>query len=119
MNKTKKARTVNSVNRSRKATKMIFSVAAIACLTVMFGMISANAAVITPITAADFVTDAKAKLKVIVKMIGGAIGVAGFMNLQEGYGSDNAASKSQGWKQILAGAGTILISVLVDSITWS
>lgn len=117
MNKTKKARTVNSVNRQRKATKMIFSVAAIACLTVLFGMISANAAVITPITA-DFVSDAKAKLKIIVKMIGGAIGVAGFMNLQEGYGSDNAAAKSQGWKQILAGAGTILISVLVDSITW-
>lgn len=117
MNKTKKARTVNSVNRQRKATKMIFSVAAIACLTVLFGMISANAAVITPITA-DFVSDAKSKLKTIVKMIGGAVGIAGFLNLLEGYSNDNPGSKSQGWKQILAGAGIILISILVDSITW-
>ena len=34
---------------------------------------------------------------------------SGVVNLLEGYGSDNAAAKSQGIKQLMAGGGIIVL----------
>ena len=51
--------------------------------------------------------------------LGGGLGVWGLVNMLEGYGSDNAASKSQGIKQLMAGSGigaigVVLIPLLAD-----
>ena len=41
------------------------------------------------------------------------VGVWGVINLMEGYGSDNPASKSQGVKQLMAGGGIMLLGLKV------
>ena len=51
--------------------------------------------------------------------LGGGLGVWGLVNMLEGYGNDNAGAKSQGVKQLMAGAGIgliggILIPLLAD-----
>lgn len=45
--------------------------------------------------------------------IGAGVGVWGVINLMEGYGGDNPASKSQGVKQLMAGGGVILLGLKV------
>jgi hypothetical protein len=49
-------------------------------------------------------------LKIVVTAIGAGIGIWGIINLLEGYGQDNAASKSQGIKQLMAGGGVVIIA---------
>ncbi len=44
-------------------------------------------------------------LKILVIALGAGMGAWGVINLLEGYGSDNPGSKSQGIKQLMAGAG--------------
>ena len=39
------------------------------------------------------------------------LGIWGVINLLEGYGQDNPASKSQGMKQLMAGGGVALIGI--------
>ena len=41
--------------------------------------------------------------------IGAGLGVWGVVNLLEGYGNDNPGAKSQGIKQLMAGAGIMLL----------
>mgnify|MGYP002957268216 FL=1 len=43
--------------------------------------------------------------------LGAGLAVWGVVNLLEGYGSDNAAAKSQGIKQLMAGGGVALIGI--------
>ena len=50
-------------------------------------------------------------LQTIVVGLGGALCVWGGVNLLEGYGADNPASKSQGIKQLVAGGGVALIGM--------
>ena len=50
-------------------------------------------------------------LQTLVVALGAGLGVWGLVNLLEGYGSDNAASKSQGIKQLMAGGGVALIGM--------
>ena len=50
-------------------------------------------------------------LKVLVMAIGCGLGAWGIVNLLEGYGADNPASKSQGMKQLMAGGGIVLIGM--------
>ena len=45
--------------------------------------------------------------------LGGGLGVWGLVNMLEGYGNDNAGSKSQGIKQLMAGAGIATIGVIL------
>lgn len=49
-----------------------------------------------------FFTTAVTGLKTVVTAIGAGVAVWGVINLLEGYGGDNAASKSQGIKQVMA-----------------
>lgn len=56
-----------------------------------------------------FFSSAVTSLSTMVTAIGGGLGIWGVVNLLEGYGSDNAASKSQGIKQLMAGAGIMLL----------
>ena len=50
----------------------------------------------------EFFASAVDTLKVLVMAIGCGLGAWGIVNLLEGYGADNPASKSQGMKQFMA-----------------
>ena len=50
----------------------------------------------------EFFASAVDTLKVLVMAIGCGLGAWGIVNLLEGYGADNPASKSQGMKQFVA-----------------
>ena len=59
----------------------------------------------------SFFTTAVTGLKTVVTAIGAGVAVWGVINLLEGYGQDNPASKSQGMKQLMAGGGVALIGI--------
>ena len=56
-----------------------------------------------------FFSSAITTLKTLVVAIGAGLGVWGVVNLLEGYGNDNPGAKSQGIKQLMAGAGNMLL----------
>ena len=56
-----------------------------------------------------FFSSAITTLKTLVDAIGAGLGVWGVVNLLEGYGNDNPGAKSQGIKQLMAGAGIMLL----------
>ena len=60
-----------------------------------------------------FFSSAIDTLQTLVIALGAGLGVWGVVNLLEGYGSDNPGSKSQGMKQLMAGGGVALISMLL------
>ena len=57
----------------------------------------------------SFFTSAIDVLQTLVIALGGGLCVWGGINLLEGYGQDNPASKSQGIKQLMAGGGIIVL----------
>ena len=59
----------------------------------------------------EFFTSAIGTLQTLVIALGAGLAVWGIINLLEGYGSDNPASKSQGVKQLMAGGGVILVGI--------
>ena len=61
----------------------------------------------------EFFASAVDTLKVLVMAIGCGLGAWGIVNLLEGYGADNPASKSQGVKQLMAGGGIMLLGLKV------
>jgi hypothetical protein len=58
-----------------------------------------------------FFSSAVDTLQTLVIALGAGLAVWGVINLLEGYGSDNAAAKSQGIKQLMAGGGVILLGM--------
>ena len=56
-----------------------------------------------------FFNSAITTLQTLVVAIGAGLGVWGVVNLLEGYGNDNPGAKSQGIKQLMAGAGIMLL----------
>lgn len=61
----------------------------------------------------SFFTTAVSTMSTLVVALGGGVGVWGVVNLMEGYGADNLASKSQGVKQLMAGGGIMLLGLKV------
>ena len=61
----------------------------------------------------DFFNSAIEVLETLVVALGAGVGVWGLINLLEGYGGDNPASKSQGIKQLVAGGGIALIGMIL------
>ena len=61
----------------------------------------------------DFFTNAIDVLQTLVIALGGGLCVWGGINLLEGYGQDNPASKSQGIKQLMAGAGVAIVGMVL------
>lgn len=57
----------------------------------------------------DFFSSAVDILQTLVVAIGAGLAVWGVINLLEGYGNDNPGAKSQGIKQLMAGAGIMLL----------
>ena len=52
-------------------------------------------------------------LKTIIILLGCVLGAWGLINLLEAYGSDNPGSKSQGMKQLMAGAGVAVVGMVL------
>jgi hypothetical protein len=61
----------------------------------------------------DFFESAVDVLQMLVIAIGAGLAIWGVINLLEGYGQDNPASKSQGMKQLMAGGGIALIGLIL------
>ena len=61
----------------------------------------------------DFFAKSIEVLQTLVIALGGCLCVWGGINLLEGYGQDNPASKSQGIKQLMAGGGVALIGMIL------
>lgn len=61
----------------------------------------------------EFFTTSISGLETVVTALGAGVAVWGVINLLEGYGGDNPASKSQGAKQLMAGGGIIVIAQTV------
>ena len=59
----------------------------------------------------QFFNSAVGVLQTLVVALGAGLGIWGVINLLEGYGQDNPASKSQGMKQLMAGGGVALIGI--------
>ena len=49
----------------------------------------------------------------LVIALGAGLGVWGVINLLEGYGNDNPGAKSQGMKQLMAGAGVAIVGMVL------
>ena len=65
-----------------------------------------------------FFSSAIQVLQTLVIALGAGLGVWGLVNLLEGYGNDNPGAKSQGMKQLMAGAGVALVGItLVPLLT--
>ena len=52
-------------------------------------------------------------LETLVIDLGAGLGVWGVINLLEGYGNDNPGAKSQGMKQLMAGAGVAVVGLIL------
>ena len=59
----------------------------------------------------EFFNSAVGVLQTLVVALGAGLGIWGVINLLEGYGQYNPASKSQGMKQLMAGGGVALIGI--------
>ena len=61
----------------------------------------------------QFFSSAITILQTLVVAIGAGLGVWGVINLMEGYGNDNPGAKSQGMKQLMAGAGVAVVGMVL------
>ena len=61
----------------------------------------------------QFFSSAIDTLQTLVVALGAGLGVWGVVNLLEGYGSDNPGAKSQGMKQLMAGAGVAVVGMVL------
>ena len=59
----------------------------------------------------EFLKAAIGALQTVVIGIGAGLGLWGGINLLEGYGNDNAGSRSQGIKQLIAGGGIAFLGI--------
>ena len=60
-----------------------------------------------------FFTQAITVLQTLVIALGAGLGIWGVINLLEGYGNDNPCAKSQGMKQLMAGAGVAVVGMVL------
>ena len=58
----------------------------------------------------EFFNEAINVLQTLVIALGAGLGV---INLLEGYGNDNPGAKSQGMKQLMAGAGVAVVGLIL------
>ena len=60
-----------------------------------------------------FFNQAVTVLQSLVVAIGAILSIWGGINLLEGYGGDNPGAKSQGMKQLMAGAGVAVVGMVL------
>ena len=52
-------------------------------------------------------------LQTLAIALGAGLGIWGVINLLEGHGDDNPGAKSQGMKQLMAGAGVAVVGMVL------
>ena len=97
--------------RSKIAKKAIMILTVAMCI-MSLGAMTAFAAS-GKVNTTDFINKTITVLQSVISLIGGGLAVWGVVNLIEGYGGDNAAAKSQGIKQLMAGLGLVLLGIVV------
>lgn len=97
--------------RSKIAKKAIMILTVAMCM-MSLGAMTAFAAS-GKVNTTDFIQKTITVLQSVITLIGGGLAVWGVVNLIEGYGGDNAAAKSQGIKQLMAGLGLVLLGIVV------
>lgn len=60
-----------------------------------------------------FFNQAITVLQTLVIALGAGLGIWGVINLLEGYGNDNPGAKSQGMKQLMAGASVAVVGMVL------
>ena len=99
---------VNSAETAKRVHRMSHKAKKIVGIVTSVGVMAALGTV--QAFAAGGLSGVSNTLTSVVQFIGGGVGVWGIVNLLEGYGSDNPGAKSQGIKQLAAGAGIILVA---------
>ena len=61
----------------------------------------------------EFFNQAITVLQTLVIDLGAGLGEWGVINLLEGYGRDKPGAKSQGMKQLMAGAGVAIVGMVL------
>lgn len=103
--------------RCRKAKKITVVITAALMTMVMASMLAMCAFAEgeggsgASVSTSSFISTACKVLKALIILIGAGIGVWGVVNLVEGYGGDNPASKSQGMKQFMSGIALIILAI--------
>ena len=64
----------------------------------------------------EFFSSAIDTLRILVIALGAGLGAWGIINLLEGYGNDNPGAKSQGIKQLMAGAGIAVVGMTLTPL---
>lgn len=106
----KRQRRIKLEKRTRIAKKAIAVITIAMCIMAMAAMTVFAAGTVST---TDFINKATTVLQAVISLIGAGLAVWGVVNLIEGYGGDNAASKSQGMKQLMAGIGLIVLAVVM------
>lgn len=96
--------------RARKAKKLITCITCGLCAGILMSM---NVFAAGAVSTTEFINQACTVLTALLSLIGAGIGLWGFVNLLEGYGSDNAAGKSQGMKQLMSGIAIVMVGVVL------
>ena len=106
----KRQRRIKLEKRTRIAKKAIAVVTLMMCIMTMAAMTVFAAGSVDTST---FIDKATTVLQAVISLIGAGLAVWGVVNLIESYGGDNAAAKSQGMKQLMAGIGLIVLAVVM------
>lgn len=114
--------TNNKITKNEKIAKrskfaknaILFMVVSMIFMTIT--AITAFAAGDGAVNTDDFINKTVIVLQSLVSLIGAGLAIWGVVNLIEGYSGDNAAAKSQGIKQLMAGLALILVGLFVVPI---
>lgn len=106
-----------SCNRYARAKKFTTFVISALCAITMFSVTA-----FADVDVSEFISTTAKVLKGLIYLIGAGFGFFGVINLLDAHSNDNAASKSTGIKQIMAGiamisAAALLVPVLEKMMT--
>lgn len=100
--------------RSRFAKKAILFLIVAMCVMTVTAMTAFAAG--GSVDTTDFINTTVTVLQSLISLIGAGLAIWGIVNLIEGYSGDNAAAKSQGIKQLMAGLALVLVGLFVVPI---
>ena len=101
---------LSKLTRGAKKATMFATVAGVMAMTCTTQAFAAGTG---EVDTSSFITTACTVLKSVICLIGGGVSLWGVVNLLEGYGNDNPGAKSQGMKQLMAGAGVAVVGMVL------
>ena len=101
---------LSKLTRGAKKATMFCTIAGVMASTCVTQAFAAGTGAVDT---SSFISTACTVLKSVICLIGAGVGVWGVVNLLEGYGNDNPGAKSQGMKQLMAGAGVAVVGMVL------